>query len=180
MNKTTKVSICVCAAVALLILATMQPAVGGELLLKPTKTGVFASTVNGPANAGGIYFDLTAIPEGATVDLAELMIHADVDTALGTAVHIRVKAATEVWDGSPLVQASTVAVNDTTVAGNFIGTGESQSTHFLVTRTVRGWLAGTLSNHGFIVRLGGHEEALMRLSGGGVSPEVALRVIYTE
>ena len=110
---------------------------------------------------GGVKFDLTDVPPGATVNSATLSLWNDVDFciwtssgACSTANHtINVHRMTKAWSGWDSTWNQVGWDSMTTVASTVVsGTAPSGWLNWNVKSQLANWVAGTEPNHGFLLK----------------------------
>lgn len=132
-------------------------------------------------HAIAVRFDLSSIPSGATIDLAEITVSLDADTALGKNILVLAHGALSSWTPSEIPTLDNLVTCDSILSSNFSGTGDNQTAEINVTEIVRLWHAGTLENKGLYLSVDRNTEnrGVALHSENGV-PQAALKVYYSE
>jgi hypothetical protein len=160
---------------ASLILFTGQVK-AGHLDLTPGEVLATKQTSNKPVSGGALKFDLSNIPEGSRIDLAELNLVVSSDTGLGQTLEVFAGASTESWSGSLTPMPGKIQTVDTLLASAYVATGENQTVQIDVTELVRLWFTGKLPNNGLSITIpvDGTKVFTLAATGGQVTARLSI------
>lgn len=166
---------------ALLIIVSLGLQVSADhLLLEPTGHLGVRKNLDVQKSAFALKFDISEIPDGMYIDLAELRLQLDTDTTLGKNISMIVHPAHSAWNASALPSQSKPATSDTMFVNNFVPTGDDKSLEVNVTELVRLWQNGALDNNGFVLSVRNNDEKKVSLRESGGSFEAVLSIHYSK
>lgn len=166
---------------ALLITVSFGLKVSADhLLLEPTGHLGIKKNEEVQKSAFAVKFDLSEIPRGVFIDLAELRVQLDTDTTLGKNISVIVHPAHSAWNASAQPSQSKPASSDTLFVNNFVPTGDDKPLEVNVTELVRLWQNGALDNNGFVLSVRNNDEKKVSLQESGGSFEAVLSIHYSK
>jgi hypothetical protein len=151
----------------------------GHAILEPTGSLPLKADAQSPTNGFAVTFDLSSIPEGARIDLAELNVTVTSDTALGRHVSVLVYAGRSNWTPSALASTAEISTTDSLMMSNFVATGEDRHLEVNVTELVRLWCLGQLDNNGFVLLLRNNADHLFAAAQSGAEVDATLKVFFS-
>ncbi len=123
----------------------------GVVILPITKAVPVASVDSAKVEKFLIKFDLSSIPHGSTIDLAEMNLKVEVDTGKKY-VELALFPVTSDWsEESLLLTEDQVSYTDTILTTETIDVTSGKVVDLNVTRIVTEWFKGTLLNKGLMV-----------------------------
>jgi hypothetical protein len=166
--------------ISLLVGAVAVPANAGHLSLKPTGFLALKEASNQPVSGGVFVFDLSGIPTDNRIDLAEVTITVNSDTALGKTISVFAGAATGSWTPSGIASTGDVPAVDSMLSEAICQTGNGQSVEFEVTELLKLWHTGKLANKGFVVSIPGNGNHTFAIQSSGSDIDVTLSVYFSK
>ena len=154
---------------------------GDQIILEPTGYSCFKSTSTAPVHGFALTFDLSRIPEGNHIDLAELRLTIDSDTVLGEAVSVQVVAVAGDLPlaGEPM-SVDELATVDSVRFSSFVETGADRFTEINVTELVDWWYNGKLANKGLLVFVDGNVNKAFTPEQRGAKVLAKLSIYYSK
>lgn len=165
---------------ALFFAIAVDAVVAGHLELKPTGFAAYKQSADRPITGGAVKFDLSQIPDSCRIDLAELSIKVNSDTALGRSFDFFVNVATSQWPSSPLASTTRPVSPDSLLIGTFTTSGNGVPVEVNVTKLVRLWYSGKLTNNGFVISIPGDGKKGFAMATKGADAEVSLSVFFSK
>jgi len=128
-----------------------------------------------------IKFDVSSIPEDATVDMALVHATIDLDTTVSTPLNVVAYPVTETWVSSETPSIGVpVSYVDSMIYPAFFSDKTGQELEILLTELVQAWVSGELPNHGIIVMGLEHPESAINIYTGKLGVTAELFVSYTD
>lgn len=169
-----------CIALACLVLCCCVTSTRADtMILRPTSVIDLQHTAVGPVSAAAFKFDLSQLPEGARIDLAELQIRLDTDTSSTNAMSISFGLASADWVHTAVTLDDQVATSDSLFVTALIEPGSDRAVEVDLTELVKLWHSATVENHGIVVSSPGNELRQVRLGGIVPSESATLTIFYT-
>ena len=165
----------VLACLAICCLAGPSAWAGHAALIPDASQLVTYADTNLTAGAN-LLFELTALPEGVHIDLAELRIGCNIEMEGEKSVPAVLSAVTEPWEPSVGPAEASPDFTDSLSLTMPLPIGDDQSVVFNVTDLVQWWYDGVVSNNGFYLRLDGDEYAEFTFAQQGT---VELVIFYS-
>jgi len=165
-------------AVVLLVLL-VGTSFAGHALLEPAGSLALKAEEQSPASRIVVKFDLSSIPKDSRIDLAELIVTVNSDTALGKRAGVQVFAAESNWATAAVASTAEVATTDSLMMSSFVRTGEEQHLEINVTELVKLWREGKVENHGFVLMVRNNSDRLFAAKQTGAGIEAHLRVFFS-
>ncbi|MEK7774847.1 MAG: hypothetical protein AAB305_03065 [Candidatus Zixiibacteriota bacterium] len=156
-------------------------ALGEQIILDPTVYSSFQGSSASPLNGFALTFDLSKIPSGYRIDLAELRVTIDSDTLLDEAVAVQVVAVSgNLPVAGELMAVEDVETIDSVRFSSFVETGADKFTEINVSELVDWWYSGKLLNKGFLIFVDGNDNKEFALDLKGTKVSAKLSVYYSK
>ncbi|OGC74464.1 MAG: hypothetical protein A2145_05940 [candidate division Zixibacteria bacterium RBG_16_40_9] len=127
------------------------PVNAAVLNLQTDKAVSVVSSDTSKGNRHLIKFDLSSIPAGSTIDIAEVNLKVEVDTGKRY-IDLAIFPVTSDWsEDAVLLTEGRVSYTDTILATETIDVTTGKIMDLNITRIVREWVKGTLPNKGLMV-----------------------------
>lgn len=158
-------------------------AFAGHLSIEPTSFVATRNAQDSLPNEFAVQYDLSGLPGDVRIDLAELVVSADIGSDQPNAlVDILVGPASTEWTGSVEVSTQPVPTTDSLTFIDVASVGQDSEININVTELVRQWLSERLDNNGLVIRLQqeGEVSSSLIVDTEGLLPAAKLSVYFSK
>ncbi len=160
---------------ALVVLMLSSFTFAGELVLETSTYLPMKVNIESDVSKYALMFDLSKLPENCQIDLAHMVLTADLDESVETPMNLVVYPVTQTWLSSEVsLTGSTVSYSEYYSCIGLTSGKTDQAVDFPITEIVRAWVSGTLMNNGLIVM--GFEDASSSLDISTDKPSVKAKL----